>query len=204
MNLFEDDIDMRVNLLPYDGTVYYYGKQLSVNEAKHYYEVLFEKIQWKQDEAFVMGKRILTKRKVAWYGDKAYLYTYSNTTKVALPWISELLELKRLVEDKTGESYNACLLNLYHNGEEAMAWHSDAEKDLKPNAAISSLSLGAQRQFSFKHRKSKESISLLLEDGGILVMKDEIQKYWLHKLPPTKKIDKPRISLTFRTIVDTL
>ena len=203
MKLFDEDEEMRINLLPYDGTVYYYGKQLSVQEAKHYFEVLYEKIQWKQDEAFVMGKRIFTKRKVAWYGNKAYLYTYSNTTKVALPWIPELLELKKLVEEKTGEFYNACLLNLYHDGEEAMAWHSDAEKDLKETAAICSLSLGAQRQFAFKHRKSKESISLFLEDGGVLVMKDEIQKYWLHRLPPSKKIDKPRISLTFRTIVDT-
>jgi len=202
MNLFDEDEDMTVNLLPQDGTVYYYGKQLSLKEAKHYYEVLFEKIQWKNDEAFVMGKRILTKRKVAWYGNEPYLYTYSNTTKIALPWISELLELKELVEKKTGETYNACLLNLYHNGEEAMAWHCDGEKDLKLNGAIASLSLGAQRQFSFKHRKSKESISLLLEDGSILLMKDETQSHWLHRLPPSKKIHKPRISLTFRSVVE--
>jgi len=202
MNLFENDIEMRVNLLPYDGTVYYYGKQLSVKEAKRYYEVLFEKIQWKNDEAFVMGKHILTKRKVAWYGNEPYLYTYSNTTKIAHPWIDELLELKEVVEKKTGETYNACLLNLYHSGEEAMAWHCDAEKDLKFNGAIASLSLGSQRQFSFKHRKSKESTSLLLEDGSILLMKDETQSHWLHRLPPSKKINKPRISLTFRSVVN--
>lgn len=202
MNLFDEDEAMRVNLLPQDGTVYYYGKQLSVKEAKHYFTVLFEKIQWKNDEAFVMGKRILTKRKVAWYGNKPYLYTYSNTTKVALPWIDELLELKEIVEKRTGESYNACLLNLYHNGEEAMAWHCDAEKDLKPNGAIASLSLGVERQFSFKHRKSKESISLLLEDGSVLLMKDETQSNWVHRLPPSKMIYKPRISLTFRSVVE--
>jgi len=202
MNLFDDDEEMKVNLLPQDGCVYYYGKQLSVKEAKHYFSALFEKILWKNDEAFVMGKRILTKRKVAWYGNKPYLYTYSNTTKVALPWIAELKALKELVEKKTGESYNACLLNLYHNGDEAMAWHCDAEKDLKPNGAIASLSLGAQRQFSFKHRKSKESISIFLEDGSILLMKDETQSHWLHRLPPSKKIHIPRISLTFRTIVE--
>ena len=29
------------------------------------------------------------------------------------------------------------MLNLYHNGNEGMAWHSDAEKDLKKNGAMS-------------------------------------------------------------------
>ena len=71
------------------------------------------------------------KEKVAWYGDENFEYTYSNTTKQALPWTDELLELKEIAENRTGERYNSCLLNLYHNGSEAMAWHSDGEKTLK-------------------------------------------------------------------------
>jgi len=200
MNLFEDDETMRVNLLPYDGTLYYYGKQLSVQESNHYYKCLFDKILWKHDEAIVQGQRIYTKRKVAWYGDEAYSYTYSNINKVALPWIKELLELKKLVEEKTGETYNSCLLNFYLNGSETMGWHCDAEKDLKHHGAIASLSLGSQRKFSFKHRKSKESISVTLEEGSLLLMKGEIQTFWLHSLPSSKTVLTPRINLTFRTI----
>lgn len=60
-----------------------------------------------------------------------------------MPWIEELLQLKLLVENETREHFNSCLLNLYHNGNETMAWHSDGEKDLKKNGAIASLSLGA-------------------------------------------------------------
>ena len=188
MNLFDEDEEMRINLLPYDGTVYYYGKQLSVQEAKHYFEVLYEKIQWKQDEAFVMGKRIFTKRKVAWYGNKAYLYTYSNTTKVALPWIPELLELKKLVEEKTGEFYNACLLNLYHDGEEAMAWHSDAEKDLKEDIKTCFEWAGhLNKHVTFimtdaevKKEEFLEFINVVLSTGEIpgLLAKDE-KESWL-------------------------
>ncbi|HAI79839.1 MAG TPA: alpha-ketoglutarate-dependent dioxygenase AlkB, partial [Chryseobacterium sp.] len=98
------------------------------------------------------------------------------------------------------EKFNSCLLNLYHNGDEGMAYHSDAEKDLKKNGAIASLSLGAERKFSFKHKVTGEKVELVLEHGSLLVMRDETQSYWLHRLPPTKRVTAPRVNLTFRTI----
>jgi len=126
----------------------------------------------------------------------------TQVTKYALPWTKELLELKALIEKETQEKFNSCLLNLYHNGEEGMAWHSDGESDLKKGAAIGSLSFGAERKFVFKHKKSKEKVELYLEHGSLLIMKGTTQKYWLHRLPPSKKITSPRINLTFRTIVE--
>lgn len=200
MDLLNYEIDGSKNLLPKDGIVNYYGKLLTNQEANRYFDCLINTIEWKNDQAIIYGKLIITKRKVAWYGDTDFEYTYSNTTKRALPWTTELLKLKALVEEKTGEKFNSCLLNLYHNGNEGMAWHSDAEKDLKKNGAIGSLSLGAERKFAFKHKETKETISLILEHGSLLVMKDTTQSHWLHRLPPTKRIDKPRINLTFRTI----
>jgi alkylated DNA repair dioxygenase AlkB len=110
--------------------------------------------------------------------------------------------LKKLIEHKTGEQFNSCLLNLYHSGDEGMAWHSDGEKDLKKNGAIGSLSFGAERKFAFKHKESKEKIDLYLEHGSLLIMKGKTQTHWLHRLPPTKKIKTPRINLTFRSIIN--
>lgn len=201
MDLFNLGFDENINLLPKDGTVNYYGKIMSFEEADTFYTALLNGIEWKNDEAVIFGKRILTKRKVAWYGEKNFKYTYSNTTKEALPWTKELVELKQLIETKTGEKFNSCLLNLYHDGNEGMAWHSDGEKDLKKNGAIGSLSFGAERKFAFKHKENKETVSLVLQHGSLLVMKDTTQTHWLHRLPPTKLISKPRINLTFRTIV---
>ena len=201
MDLFNFEYDTERNLLPKDGTVNYYGKILSVEEADMFYNALLNGIEWKNDEAVLFGKHILTKRKVAWYGEKNFKYTYSNTTKEALPWTKELVVLKELIEVKTGEKFNSCLLNLYHDGNEGMAWHSDGEKDLKKNGAIGSLSFGAERKFAFKHKETKETVSLILQNGSLLVMKDTTQTHWLHRLPPTKLISKPRINLTFRTIV---
>jgi alkylated DNA repair dioxygenase AlkB len=200
MDLFSTELDENKNLLPKDGTVFYYGKIMSRQDADFYLNTLMETIVWKNDEAIIFGQLIITKRKVAWYGDIPFKYTYSKTTKEALIWTPELLVLKALVEEKTGETYNSCLLNLYHNGNEGMAWHSDAEKDLKKNGAIASLSFGAERKFAFKHKETKETISIILAHGSLLVMKDETQTHWLHRLPPTKRTNKPRINLTFRTI----
>lgn len=64
---------------------------------------------------------IVPKRKVAWYGDKSFDYTYSKTTKSALAWTKELLELKEIIENKVEETFNFCRLNLYHSYEEGLA-----------------------------------------------------------------------------------
>jgi alkylated DNA repair dioxygenase AlkB len=202
MDLFNQTIDQDKNRLPYDGTVNYYGKLLSKTEADFYLERLLNTIEWRNDEAVIFGKKIITKRKVAWYGNKPYEYTYSNTTKRALPWSKELVALKTLIEKETGESFNSCLLNLYHNGEEGMAWHSDGETDLKKDGAIASLSFGAERKFAFKHKQTKEKVELFLEHGSLLIMKDTTQTFWWHRLPPSKKVIKPRVNLTFRTIIE--
>jgi alkylated DNA repair dioxygenase AlkB len=196
MDLFSDG---RVeNKLPKDGTVLYFGSLMSIQMADHYLERLLTTIEWKNDEAVIFGKHIITKRKVAWYGDDSYEYTYSNTTKTALPWTQELLELKELVEAKTGAAYNSCLLNLYHDGSEGMAWHSDDEKMLNRHGSIASLSLGAERKFAFKHKQDQQLVSMILEHGSLLEMKDETQTYWLHRLPPTTLVKRPRVNLTFR------
>lgn len=202
MNLFSDIVDPIDNLLPCDGTVNYYGTVMDQKLSDRYFDSMMKSIEWRNDEAVIYGKVLTTKRKVAWYGAKAFEYTYSNITKRALPFTKELMELKVLCEQFTGDTFNSCLLNLYHTGNEGMAWHSDAEKDLKKNGTIASLSFGAERKFGFKHKVSGEKVYINLEHGSLLTMKDQTQTFWLHRLPPTVKVKEPRINLTFRTIVE--
>ena len=188
------------NILNQDGTVNYYGKILPSEEANQYFDLLMQDILWEKDEVIIFGKHITTKRKVAWYGDSEYVYTYSNTTKRASVWTKELSELKQIVEEYVEIKFNSCLLNLYHNGDEGMGWHSDDEESLGKNNTIASLSFGAERKFSFKHKQTKQTISLVLEHGSLLIMKDATQSNWLHSLPKSKNITQPRINLTFRII----
>ena len=199
MDLFNQD--RHRNVLPNDGTVHYLGMILNQDQANHYLQNLLREVPWKNDEAIIYGKHIITKRKVAWYGDKDFAYTYSNTTRFALPWTKSLFELKTKVETITQQKFNSCLLNLYHDGSEGMTWHSDDEEALGKNTTIASLSLGAERKFSFKHKWTKQTVSLVLENSGLLVMKDETQTHWLHSLPKTTKVMRPRVNLTFRTFL---
>ena len=197
MNLFNDK---KINIINKDGMVDYYGKIFSKMESDRLYKLLLNNINWKNDEAIIYGKHIITKRKIAWYGDSDYSYKYSNISKQALPWTEYLLGLKKKVEQMIESNFNSCLLNLYHNGNEGVTWHSDGEKTLGNTPLIASLSFGAERKFSFKHKQTKQLVSLTLEHGSLLVMKDKTQTNWLHSLPITKKISNLRINLTFRTI----
>lgn len=194
------DINTLQNQLPYNGEVFYYGKVFNELSSPEYYNCLLNNIEWYNDQALIYGKLITTKRKVAWYGDESFNYTYSKITRKALIWTNELLELKQKIETISGEHFNSCLLNLYHTGDEGMAWHRDAEIDLKKDGAIASLSFGAERAFNFKHVKTNEKVSITLEHGSLLIMKGKTQTYWMHQIPLSKKIKTPRINLTFRTI----
>lgn len=197
MNLFHPH---SANLLPADGEAVYFGPVLPASRADAYFEKLMNGVSWKNDEAVIFGRRIETKRKTAWYGDQPFAYTYSNTTRRAFPWTAELLELRELVTGLTGATYNSCLLNLYHNGSEGVGWHSDDEKTLGPAPVIASLSFGAERKFAFKHKKTGLSTSVILGHGSLLLMKGVTQANWLHCIPRSKKVNRARINLTFRTI----
>ena len=72
MKLFEPEIDSSKNWLPKEGCVQYYGPILPFNEAEKFFALLRNTIKWENDIAIIFGKRIVTKRKVAWYGDQAF------------------------------------------------------------------------------------------------------------------------------------
>ncbi|MDF1666743.1 MAG: alpha-ketoglutarate-dependent dioxygenase AlkB [Planctomycetota bacterium] len=200
MDLFESHRGPLNNLLPYDGVVHDYGAVIEGGTADRYFDELMKEIAWVHDEARIFGRRIVTKRKVAWYAERPFTYTYSKVTKTALLWLPLLIELKAIAEQVSGETFNSCLLNLYHDGQEGMAWHSDGEKDLLKDGAIASMSFGAERKFLLKHKDSKEKVSVQLKHGSLLIMKGSTQSHWLHRLPPTKRVHGPRVNLTFRQI----
>ena len=186
------------NIINQDGQAHYFGKIINAEQKHIYFNELLNKIEWTNESLVMFGKEITTKRKVAFYADHLIEYTYSNKTKKGLEWTPLLIEIKQLVSSYTGSNYNACLLNLYHDGAEGMGWHSDDEKEIIPNSSIASLSLGAERKFALKHKATKEAKSILLEHGSLLEMLGSFQKHWLHSMPKSKKIVAPRINLTFR------
>jgi alkylated DNA repair dioxygenase AlkB len=200
MDLFNTEIT--ANKLPFDGEVNYYGPILSLKESQQFFDALMNEIVWQKDSSIMFGKLIVTDRKMAFYASDKLKYTYAHIERHTLPFTEHLLYLKELVEEKTGEQFNSCLLNLYHSGKEGMGWHTDDEKELHESGAIASLSLGAERNFVFKHKETKNKVAVLLERGSLLVMKGTTQQHWLHSLPKTTKVNSPRINLTFRKVHD--
>jgi alkylated DNA repair dioxygenase AlkB len=196
MELFPKETN--INILPNDGVVLYSPKFIEETECKTYIEKLFNTIEWENEVINLFGKEIIMNRKIAFYADNDINYTYSKNEKIGKKWNEVLISLKNKVEAKTKIKYNACLLNLYHDGTDGMGWHSDNEKEIIENSSIVSLSFGADRKFSFKNKKTKQTISLILENGSLLEMKENTQKNWLHALPKTKKTKNIRINLTFR------
>lgn len=193
------------NLLPFDGELFYYPSFFTREKCDIYFDALMHSIPWKHDEVMMFGKKIITKRKVAWYGDEGCSYTYSKILRMPISWNETLLEIKNQVEEKANASFNSCLLNLYHDGNESMAYHADDEPMLEQNGAIASVSFGAERRFLFRHNRYQENkipvVETVLSNGSLLLMQGEIQSNWKHALPASKKITTPRINLTFRKIV---
>lgn len=189
-----------MNLLPCDGLVTYHGGVFTPDECGGHLARLINEIPWEHDETVMFGKRIVTKRKVAWFADGGRSYAYSGTEKLSQGWTEHLLSLKAAAEKISGATCNSCLLNLYHDGGEGMGWHSDDERSLSEGAPILSMSFGAERKFSFRHKGTKETFSVILENGSLLVMGGETQKNWHHQLPKSAKISTPRVNLTFRTM----
>jgi len=188
-----------INLLPCDGIVNDYGCILGPAEADALYERLLHGLPWRPDVAVVNGVAVQTARHALWYGDRPFRYIHSGVQRQAEPWPPGLLDdVKRVAETLTGARFNSCVLNLYHDGSEGMAWHSDSEAAYGAHTAIASLSLGATRKFAFMHKRSRERHDMMLRHGQFIVMRGETQRHWLHAVAKTVTMTSPRISLTFR------
>ena len=189
------------NLLPKDGCAHYFPGIYSESKSAQLIRGLETSLQWDSDQLIMFGKLLTMRRKVAWVGDPNCSYTYSGIKKSPQNWTPELLAIKSQLEEVAQAEFNSCLLNLYHDGEDGMGWHSDDEKELDPHSPIASLSLGATRKFALRHKKDKETISLFLENGSALIMYAPTQEYWQHALLKIKTVSEARINLTFRKIL---
>jgi len=179
-SLFESKhSDCTLNILPKDGRAEYLPGVLSERYSANLMSQLKASLLWESDQLIMFGKKITTRRKVAWVGDPNCSYTYSGVKKSPQAWSSDLLSIKAQVEELAQSEFNSCLLNFYHDGDDGMSWHSDDEKELDANSPIVSLSLGARRKFAFRHIEDKTTIPLYLESGSVLIMRSPVMPPFL-------------------------
>lgn len=183
-----------------NGEYIYIPNFFDKSESDNFLNVLLHKIDWKQEEMKMYGKILKFPRLTSWYGNSDKPYSFSGIKLNPNPWTKDLQSIKDKIEPKCNVVFNSVLLNLYRNGNDSISWHTDAEKELGKNPVIASVNFGATRKFQLRHRETKEKIEIDLNHGSLLIMKGELQHFWQHQVPKTKKIVDKRINLTFRII----
>ncbi|HVW13264.1 MAG TPA: alpha-ketoglutarate-dependent dioxygenase AlkB [Mucilaginibacter sp.] len=179
----------------------YYPLAFTKAEAEEFFKGLTNNIHWGQESIIIFGRKVLTPRLTAWYGDVGAIYKYSGVSFDPLPWTEELLLIKSRAEQFSGTRFNSVLLNFYRNGNDSMGWHSDDEPELGRNPVIASINFGEARRFDLRSRAdNKRKEHIVLENGSILVMRGDLQHRWQHAIAKSAKVKGPRINLTFRMI----
>lgn len=177
-----------------------HGRLYPLAKTQALLQELIRTIEWQQDfEAF--GRRFDVPRLQAWYADKGVHYRYSDNKLESHDWTPLLRFIKKDVEKRSGYGFNSVLLTFYRDGDDHVNWHADDEPELGVEPVIASLSLGACREFQFRHTQRDDCGSLQLQDGELLVMLPGFQQNWQHRIPPQPGISDPRINLTFRQVV---
>jgi alkylated DNA repair dioxygenase AlkB len=184
------------NVLPYDGRAILIDDSGAEFDWPEVTRTLIDTMPWQQETARIFGREMPVPRMTAWFGDAAY--SYSGIVHQPTPFPAIIQRLRNRAETLSGSSFNAVLVNLYRHGRDSVGWHSDHEVGLGDCPTIASLSLGGTRRFQFRHRKTKETITLELKAGHWLMMVGQTQRFWLHQVPKTATAVSPRVNLTFR------
>jgi len=173
-----------------------YDEFFTKAESDHYYEWLLNQTPWREYQMPMYDKTVTAPRMIAWYEDDA---NDANANE----WTPELSSIRNRVETEIGEKFNAVLLNLYRNGKDSVAWHSDKEGKSGRNPTIASVTFGETRMFRLRHKSRKDvpQIEIPLHHGTLLVMAGTTNTFWEHQVPKTAKAVLPRINLTFRQVV---
>lgn len=183
-----------------DGWYIWVPDFLEKQYADDLYSDLLSNYQWQGGTVKLFGKEYTIPRKQLYFADEGKNYGYSGHRLTISPWTNALKELKALISEKSDYTFNACLGNLYRDGNDSNGWHADNEKELGDQPTIASVSLGATRKFDLKHQQTKERISLPLNHGSLLIMGGAMQRCWKHQIPKERNILEARVNLTFRFI----
>lgn len=172
-----------------------------LEKDKYWYTKVMSELELEQNQVIVFGKSYLEPRLTAIHGIDSVLdknYVYSKSTRKLRPMTPTLKRIRDVVEFYTEIPFDFVLINLYRTGGDKVGWHSDDEP-MMDCSNIVSISLGGERIFKFRDKKTKKLVwKESLESGSLLWMKKGCQENLEHEVPKTTKIVEPRLNLTFR------
>ena len=168
-------------------------------ESDYYYATLLSTTKWREYEMEIFDKTVTAPRMISWFEDKDNIGVKPETPELT----PELCAIRARVEAEIKLKFNAVLLNLYRNGKDGVAWHSDHTDKSGKNPIIASVSFGETRMFRLRHkfRKDLPQVEIPLHHGSFLLIAGTTNSYWQHQIPKTTKNILPRINLTFRRVI---
>ena len=176
-------------------------------DADWIFEQLRDELPWEKR----INKKYNTEepRLSCWIGEHPYIY--SGVEWPALPFTPLTEMIRERLFEILNYKFNSVLANLYRDGKDSIAWHSDDEPMLGKKPFIASISLGDLRMFELRRKldltKNSEKdydyvqhLRVPLTHGSLLIMEGATQDDWQHQVPREYHDRGPRINLTYRTI----
>jgi alkylated DNA repair dioxygenase AlkB len=162
---------------------------LSSDEASELYRRLLAEVHW--DER-------MKARKTACFGET---YDDSGVDYEMQPMHPLIDSMLGRISEELGFRPTNCLLNYYPDGDSTMGFHSDATYNLAPGTGIGILSLGSERELTFRAKTDHDKrVGIRLQNGSLFHMTQETQDHWQHAVKKAPGA-RGRISVTLRHIV---
>ncbi len=202
IGLFGENEKAWENLPLRNADLRYCRNWLSPEKSEDLFQYFISHLDWQTSTLRLYGRDQIVPRLNVWYGEEGADYHYSGANFYPRPFDPKLAELRQLLQEDLGAEFNSVLANLYRDEKDSVSWHADDEWELGPEPLIASLSLGASRRFSLKHKQesSQSPKHIELTSGSLLLMGGDTQQHWLHQVPKSPQAVGPRINLTFRWV----
>ena len=150
------------------------------------FERLLEIAPWQQRTREMWDKEVLEPRLVA-----------SWRTGEPLP--PEITDLIDPLNARYGVDFDSCLINLYRDGDDAVAWHADTVRKVMRDPLVATVSLGARRSFLVRPAAGGPVTRRYAPgEGDLIVMGGAMQHDWHHTVPREKSASGARMSITLR------
>jgi alkylated DNA repair dioxygenase AlkB len=115
------------------------------------------------------------------------------------PLPEAVAELVAPLDARYGVAFDSCLVNLYRDGSDAVAWHADTVRKVLRDPLVATVSLGSRRAFLVRPAEGGPVARRYAPgEGDLLVMGGAMQHDWHHTVPREKTVSGARMSITLR------
>jgi alkylated DNA repair dioxygenase AlkB len=158
-------------------------------------DALFEQILtergWSQRRRQMYDQKVLEPRLTAPWN--------VNSAEPLEPPILE--EIRQVLSVRYQRDFDSVGFNLYRDGRDSVAWHSDRIRKEIDDPIVILVSVGEPRKFLMRPKEGGRSRAFMLGRGDLLVTGGKSQRTWEHSIPKVAQAG-PRISLAYRHGMD--